>query len=73
MKILVTGAARFIGMHVAQPLLAAGHEIRELDNLTPYYDVGLKLYRLEILQKNKKFDFIKLDLKDREAVAELFD
>ena len=73
MKILVTGAAGFIGMHVAQRLLAAGHEVRGLDNLNPYYDVRLKHYRLEVLQKSKKFDFIRLDLKDREAVAELFD
>jgi len=73
MKILVTGAAGFIGMHVAQRLLAAGHEVRGLDNLNAYYDVRLKHYRLGILQNNKKFDFIKLDLKDREAVAELFD
>ena len=72
MKILVTGAAGFIGMHVAQRLLAAGHEVRGLDNLNAYYDVLLKHYRLGILQNNKKFDFIKLDLKDREAVAELF-
>ena len=72
MKILVTGAAGFIGMHVAQRLLAAGHEVRGLDNLNAYYDVRLKHYRLGILQNNKKFDFIKLDLKDREAVAELF-
>lgn len=73
MKILVTGAAGFIGMHVAQRLLAAGHEVRGLDNLNSYYDVRLKHYRLEVLQKNKKFDFIKLDLQEREAVAELFD
>jgi UDP-glucuronate 4-epimerase len=72
-KILVTGAAGFIGMHVAQRLLAAGHEVRGLDNLNPYYDVRLKHYRLEALQKNKNFEFIKLDLKEREAVAELFD
>ena len=73
MKILVTGAAGFIGMHVAQRMLLAGHEVRGLDNLNEYYDVRLKHYRLAILQKNKKFDFIKLDLKNREAVAKLFD
>ena len=73
MKILVTGAAGFIGMHVAQRLLAVGHEVRGLDNLNAYYDVRLKHYRLEALQKNKNFEFIKLDLKEREAVAELFD
>ena len=73
MKILITGAAGFIGMHVSQRMLLAGHEVRGLDNLNEYYDVRLKHYRLGILQKNKKFHFIKLDLKDREAVAKLFD
>ena len=73
MKILVTGAAGFIGMHVAQRLLVAGHKVCGLDNLNTYYDVRLKHYRLEVLQKNKKFDFIKLDLKDRKAVCEFFD
>lgn len=72
MKILVTGAAGFIGMHVAQRLLASGHEVRGLDNLNVYYDVRLKHYRLEILQKYKNFSFIKLDLKDREVIAGLF-
>ena len=72
MKILVTGAAGFIGMHVAQRLASSGHEVRGLDNLNRYYDVRLKQYRLEILQKNKNFKFILLDLKDREAIAQLF-
>jgi len=72
-KVLVTGSAGFIGMHVAHRLLATGYEVRGLDNLNAYYDVRLKHYRLEALQKNKNFEFIKLDLKEREAVAELFD
>ena len=73
MKILVTGAAGFIGMHVAQRLLVAGHQVRGLDNLNAYYDVRLKQYRLSVLQRHANFDFIKLDLKDRENVAILFD
>ena len=73
MKILVTGAAGFIGMHVAQRCLMAGHEVHGLDNLNAYYDVRLKHYRLGVLQGYKNFDFIKLDLKDRDAVAHLFD
>ena len=60
-------------MHVAQRLLATGHTVRGLDNLNAYYDVRLKNYRLAGLQNNQNFDFIKLDLKDREAVANLFD
>ena len=59
-------------MHVAQRLASSGHEVRGLDNLNRYYDVRLKQYRLEILQKNKNFKFILLDLKDREAIAQLF-
>ena len=66
---LVISVAGFIGIHVAQRLPAAGHEVRGLDNLNAYYDVRLKHFRLEVLQKNKNFEFKKLDLKDREAVA----
>ena len=54
MRILVTGATGFIGMHVAQRLLAVGHEVRGLDNLNAYYDVRLKHYRLEVLQRNER-------------------
>ena len=72
MKILVTGAVGFIGMHVAQRLLVAGNRVRGLDNINEYYDVRLKHYRLAVLQKYENFDFIRLDLKEREAVANLF-
>jgi len=71
-KILVTGAVGFIGMHVAQRLLVAGNRVRGLDNINEYYDVRLKHYRLAVLQKYENFDFIRLDLKEREAVANLF-
>jgi frataxin-like iron-binding protein CyaY len=67
MKILVTGAAGFIGFHTAQKLLARGDEVVGLDNLNDYYDVRLKHARLEILQREPGFKFAKLDLADREG------
>ncbi|MEE4410763.1 MULTISPECIES: NAD-dependent epimerase [unclassified Serratia (in: enterobacteria)] len=72
MKFLVTGAAGFIGYHVAERLLAAGHQVVGIDNLNDYYDVGLKMARLELLSDKSDFQFIKLDLADREGMAELF-
>lgn len=72
MKFLVTGAAGFIGFHVADRLLAAGHQVVGIDNLNDYYDVGLKLARLELLADKPAFQFIKLNLADREGMAQLF-
>jgi UDP-glucuronate 4-epimerase len=72
MKFLVTGAAGFIGFHVADRLLAAGYQVVGIDNLNDYYDVGLKLARLELLADKPAFQFIKLDLADREGMAQLF-
>ncbi len=72
MKVLVTGAAGFIGFHVAKILLARGDEVVGLDNLNDYYDVNLKKARLAILQKQAGFSFEKLDLADREGMEALF-
>jgi len=72
MHYLVTGAAGFIGFHVAERLLAAGHQVTGLDNLNDYYDVNLKLSRLVLLQANSAFRFVKGDLADRNLVATLF-
>jgi len=72
MKILVTGAAGFIGFHTAQRFLARGDEVVGLDNLNEYYDVKLKQARLARLTPHSKFRFVKLDLADDLGVAELF-
>jgi UDP-glucuronate 4-epimerase len=72
MKVLVTGAAGFIGSFTAQRLLARGDEVVGLDNLNEYYDVNLKKARLARLQQQRGFRFALLDLVDREGMAALF-
>jgi UDP-glucuronate 4-epimerase len=70
--ILVTGAAGFIGFHLAHRLSEAGRQVVGIDCLTPYYDVNLKETRVAELKKSKNFTFERLDLADREAVSALF-
>jgi UDP-glucuronate 4-epimerase len=70
--ILVTGAAGFIGYHVARRLVDRGERVIGLDNLNDYYDVSLKEARLKELKKNPAFRFAKLDLADQSGVNELF-
>jgi UDP-glucuronate 4-epimerase len=72
MKILVTGAAGFIGMHTAVRLLTRGDEVVGIDNLNDYYDPALKRARLQQLQKYPNFRFIQLDIADTAAITELF-
>ncbi|HNR83527.1 NAD-dependent epimerase [Ottowia sp.] len=72
MKILVTGAAGFIGMTTALRLLARGDEVVGLDNLNDYYEVQLKHDRLARLQAQPGFRFVRLDVADREGMARLF-
>jgi UDP-glucuronate 4-epimerase len=71
-KTLVTGAAGFIGMHVAERLLSMGHEVVGLDNLNDYYDVTLKEARLARLQALTGFSFQRVDLSDDAAMREVF-
>ncbi len=73
MKVLVTGAAGFIGMHVAQILLKRGDEVVGIDNLNDYYDSALKLARLEQLKPWPGFRFIKDDISDRMVMEDLFE
>lgn len=90
MKILVTGAAGFIGFHLCEKLLKQGHELIGLDNINDYYDINLKYARLIELGINRKsartfnvissstkygdkFQFIRMNLEDRENLPKLFD
>jgi UDP-glucuronate 4-epimerase len=70
--ILVTGAAGFIGFHVARRLLGSGREVVGIDNLNAYYDVGLKEARRRELGRFPRFSFLQLDIADRVKIAELF-
>lgn len=72
MKVLVTGAAGFIGFHVSRYLLERGVEVVGIDNLNDYYEVSLKEARLEQLQPYGEFRFERMDIADRDAMANLF-
>jgi UDP-glucuronate 4-epimerase len=72
-RVLVTGAAGFIGFHLASRLLKQNCNVTGLDNLNDYYDVNLKKERLRRLESDEKFSFIKIDLADREGMNKLFE
>ena len=72
MKVLVTGAAGFIGNEFALRMTARGDEVVGIDNLNDYYDVALKQARLDRLKDEPRFNFIRLDIADRTAMAKLF-
>ena len=71
-KVLITGAAGFIGFHLAKRLLTMGATILGLDNLNDYYDVSLKESRLAILRQFPAFTFVKGDLADEKVVDDVF-
>lgn len=70
---MVTGAAGFIGFHVARRLLSDGCRVVGLDNLNNYYDPALKHARLNLLRKQPQFDFVQADLADRTSIASIFE
>lgn len=72
MRILITGAAGFIGFHLAKYRLEKGDTVIGIDNLNDYYDVRLKLARLELLQQYPNFSFYQLDICDMEALNQVF-
>lgn len=71
--LLITGAAGFIGFHLAKKRLAMGDMVVGVDNLNPYYDVSLKLARLEQLQQHAHFTFEQVDIADRDQVPDVFE
>ena len=73
MKLLITGAAGFIGFHLSQKLLKEDYQVIGIDNLNSYYDPGLKKARLEILGSHNNFCFHKVDLKDKAEVDNIFE
>lgn len=71
-KVLITGAAGFIGYHLSSQLLNRGYQIVGIDNMNDYYDVNLKEGRLSLLKNNENFIFYEVDLKNKEAIDNLF-
>ena len=72
MRILVTGAAGFIGAHTAKALLARGDDVIGIDNFNPYYDLALKRARLDELKNNARFEFQSVDLTEKESLSDLY-
>ncbi|SYZ77254.1 NAD-dependent epimerase [Trichococcus shcherbakoviae] len=73
MKILITGAAGFVGFHLSKKLLAESYQVIGIDNLNGYYDPMLKQSRLDILGTYNNFNFLEVDLKDKTAIDNIFE
>ena len=71
-RVLVTGAAGFIGFHLCQQLIDQDVQITGIDNMNPYYDVGLKRDRLKNIQTASNFEFVEMDLADHSEMQKLF-
>lgn len=71
-KILITGAAGFIGFHLSKSLLDDGYEILGVDNINDYYDTNLKWARLDILRKYGNFEFERIDIANRDSLTTTF-
>jgi UDP-glucuronate 4-epimerase len=71
-KVLITGAAGFIGFHLSERLTKLGNEVIGLDNLNDYYDVNLKTDRLRQMEGRENFRFLRLDVADRDSMTEIF-
>ncbi|MDA7502989.1 GDP-mannose 4,6-dehydratase [bacterium] len=72
MTILLTGVAGFIGARTAELLIQDGHQVVGVDNINDYYDVSLKRYRLEKVQQKKGFEFLQIDIEDKNALERCF-
>ncbi len=72
MKVLITGAAGFVGWKTSQRLLEEGHQVVGVDNLNDYYDVSVKEWRLRQLEAFEEFTFYRVDIEDKEALEEVF-
>ena len=71
-KILVTGAAGFIGFHLSMSLLEDGYEVLGIDSINDYYDTSLKVARINQLKPYAKFKFDKIDIANRESISQSF-
>ena len=72
-KVMVTGAAGFIGFHLCERLLSTGVQVVGVDNLCPYYDLSLKEARLERLRAHPSFSFYHENIENRETLAKIFE
>ena len=72
-KVILTGAAGFIGSHLAKRLLENGVEVIGIDNINDYYDVSLKYHRLSLLEQYEKFTFIRCDISNKDELNRIFE
>ncbi|MCJ7771979.1 MAG: GDP-mannose 4,6-dehydratase, partial [Desulfobacterales bacterium] len=72
-RVLITGAAGFIGFHLSRRLLNDGYHVAGIDNINPYYEIKLKESRLEILNEFKGFSFYRVDISDAKGMKAVFD